>query len=55
MERCCQTGITDEERGQSTVEFAVILVLIAVVAILALIFLGDAIAELMALVGETVE
>jgi Tfp pilus assembly protein FimT len=43
------------ERGQSLTEFAFILALIAIVAILALFFLDDALADLLALVGETVE
>jgi len=43
------------ERGQSLTEFAFILALIAIVAILALVFLDDALADLLFLVGETVE
>lgn len=44
----------DEERGQGLAEYALILALIAVVAILSLIFLGDTINELMSFIGSTV-
>ena len=49
-----QTG-DRREGGQSLTEFAFILALIAIVAILALFFLDDALADLLSLVGETVE
>lgn len=43
------------QRGQSLTEFAFILTLIAIVAILALVFLDDALADLLSLIGEGVE
>ncbi len=44
----------DDERGQGLAEYALILALIAVVAILSLIFLGDTINDLMSYIGSTV-
>jgi pilus assembly protein Flp/PilA len=44
----------DEEQGQGLAEYALILALIAVVAILSLIFLGDTINDLMSYIGSTV-
>jgi Flp pilus assembly pilin Flp len=44
----------DGEEGQSLAEYALILALIAIVAILALVFLGDTINDLMAFIGSTV-
>jgi hypothetical protein len=43
----------DEDRY--LVEFAVILMLIAVIALLSLVFLGDAIADLITLIGGRVD
>ncbi len=45
----------DEEEGQGLAEYALILGLIAIVAILSLIFLGDAIADLMSTIGATID
>jgi pilus assembly protein Flp/PilA len=45
----------EEEQGQGLAEYALILALIAVVAILSLIFLGDSIADLMSYIGDTVD
>ena len=42
------------EQGQGLAEYALILALIAVVAILALIFLGDSLADLMSYIGDTI-
>ncbi len=42
------------EEGQGLAEYALILALIAIVAILSLIFLGDTINELMSYIGSTV-
>jgi Flp pilus assembly pilin Flp len=42
------------EQGQGLAEYALILALIAIVAILSLIFLGDTINELMSYIGSTV-
>ena len=44
----------DGERGQGLAEYALILALIAIVAILSLIFLGDTINDLMSYIGSTV-
>lgn len=44
----------DAERGQGLAEYALILALIAIVAILSLIFLGDTINDLMSFIGSTV-
>jgi Flp pilus assembly pilin Flp len=44
----------DEEAGQGLAEYALILALIAIVAILSLIFLGDTINTLMSNIGETI-
>ena len=45
----------DEEEGQGLAEYALILGLIAVVAIVSLIFLGDVINDLMSTIGDTVD
>ena len=47
-------GQVDEDE-RYLVEFAVILALIAVVALLSLVFLGDAIADLITLIGGRVD
>lgn len=44
----------DDERGQGLAEYALILALIAVVAILSLVFLGETINDLMSFIGSTV-
>ena len=44
----------DGEDGQGLAEYALILALIAIVAILSLIFLGDTINDLMSYIGSTV-
>jgi Flp pilus assembly pilin Flp len=41
--------------GQSLAEYALILGLIAIVAIVSLIFLGDTLADLMSYIGDTVD
>ncbi len=45
----------DGEEGQGLAEYALILALIAVVAILSLIFLGDTLADLMSYIGDTID
>jgi len=45
----------DEEDGQGLAEYALILGLIAVVAIVSLIFLGDTVADLMSMIGDTID
>jgi Flp pilus assembly pilin Flp len=49
------SGATQNGRGQSLAEYALILGLIAIVAVLSLIFLGDTIADLISLIGDTVD
>ncbi len=44
-----------EEEGQGLAEYALILGLIAIVAILSLVFLGDTIADLMSYIGNTID
>ena len=44
----------DGEGGQGLAEYALILALIAIVAILSLVFLGDTINDLMSYIGSTV-
>jgi Flp pilus assembly pilin Flp len=44
-----------DEDGQGLAEYALILALIAIVAILSMIFLGDAIASLMDYIGSTID
>jgi len=41
--------------GQGLAEYALILGLIAIVAIVSLIFLGDTLADLMSYIGDTVD
>ena len=43
------------EEGQGLAEYALILGLIAIVAILSLIFLGDSLASLMSTIGTTID
>ena len=43
------------EEGQGLAEYALILALIAIVAILSLIFLGETLADLMSFIGETID
>ena len=45
----------DEEEGQGLAEYALILGLIAVVAIVSLVFLGSTIADLMSTIGATID
>ena len=44
-----------EEDGQGLAEYALILALIAVVAIISLVFLGDTLASLMSYIGDTID
>jgi pilus assembly protein Flp/PilA len=44
-----------DEEGQGLAEYALILALIAIVAILSLIFLGDSLGDLMSLIGDTID
>jgi len=43
------------EEGQGLAEYALILALIAIVAILSLIFLGDTLADLLSTIGDTID
>lgn len=45
----------DQEEGQGLAEYALILGLIAIVAIVSLIFLGDTLADLMSTIGSTID
>ena len=45
----------DEQEGQGLAEYALILGLIAIVAILSLIFLGETIGDMMSYIGETID
>ena len=45
----------DGEKGQGLAEHALILALIAIVAVLSLIFLGDTLADLMSYIGDTID
>jgi pilus assembly protein Flp/PilA len=47
-------SLFDREEGQGLAEYALILVLIAIVAIVALIFLGGQISGLLTTVGQSV-
>ena len=47
-------AISRDEEGQGLAEYALILALIAIVAILALIFLGGQISTILSTVGESV-
>jgi len=48
------SSIRRDEEGQGLAEYALILALIAIVAILALIFLGSQISSILSTVGESV-
>jgi Flp pilus assembly pilin Flp len=43
-----------DERGQGLAEYALILALIAIIAIAALVFLGDQIADILSQIGQAV-
>jgi Flp pilus assembly pilin Flp len=47
--------LANGEEGQGLAEYALILALIAIVAILSLIFLGDSLADLMSFIGDTID
>ncbi len=49
-----RTYIWLDEKGQGLAEYALILVLIAIVAIVALIFLGGQVSKILSTVGESV-
>jgi len=51
LERLARNGLRDDH----LVEYVVILVLIALVAVLAFLFLGDAVADLISLIGGRVD
>ena len=46
--------LAGDEQGQGLAEYALILALIAIVAILSLVFLGDTINDLMSYIGSMV-
>ena len=43
------------QHGQGLAEYALILALIAIVAILSLVFLGDTLADLLSVIGTTID
>ena len=45
----------DGEEGQGLAEYALILALIAIVAIVSLAFLGDAIGDTLSMIGDTID
>ncbi len=45
----------NDEEGQGLAEYALILALIAIVAVISLTFLGGTIADLMSFIGSTVD
>jgi Flp pilus assembly pilin Flp len=47
-------GLLDEDEGQGLTEYALILVFIAIVAILALTFLGTTVSNVLSTVGKSV-
>jgi Flp pilus assembly pilin Flp len=47
--------LVGDPSGQGLAEYALILGLIAIVAIVSLIFLGDTLADLMSYIGDTVD
>ena len=55
VRRLTSDRAADGERGQGLAEYALILALIAIVAILSLIFLGDTINDLMSTIGATID
>ena len=54
VRRLTEHRSADGEQGQGLAEYALILGLIAIVAILSLVFLGDTINDLMSYIGSTV-
>ena len=54
VRRLTEHRSADGEDGQGLAEYALILALIAIVAILSLVFLGDTINDLMSYIGSTV-
>ena len=54
VRRLTEHRSADGEEGQGLAEYALILALIAIVAILSLVFLGDTINDLMSYIGSTV-
>ena len=54
VRRLTEHRSADGEEGQDLAEYALILALIAIVAILSLVFLGDTINDLMSYIGSMV-
>ncbi len=48
------SAFTSDRRGQGLAEYALILALIAIVAILALIFLGGQVSKILSTVGKSI-
>ena len=51
----CLRGPILPERGQGLVEYSLILALMVVVAVIALVFFGDAIAATLQLIGDEID
>ena len=45
----------DGEEGQGLAEYALILAIIDIVAIISLVFLGDAIGDTLSMIGDTID
>ena len=54
MPSTIRLAFRDDERGQGLAEYALILALIAIVSIVALIFLGGEISEIISMVGGSI-
>ena len=54
MSSTIRLAIVDDERGQGLAEYALILALIAIVSIVALIFLGGQISKIISDVGHSI-
>ena len=50
-----ERGRNARERGQGLVEYSLILALMAVVAVVALVFFGDGIAAVLQLIGDEID
>jgi Flp pilus assembly pilin Flp len=53
FDRCRSWSLTGSEAGQGLAEYALILALVAIVAILALIFLGSQVSDKLRVIGTT--
>jgi pilus assembly protein Flp/PilA len=49
-----RSALRNQERGQGLAEYALILALIAVVAVIALLFLGNQVSQILSTVGDSI-